>query len=82
MKTLKKVFIKRALGFEYDETKTYISKDEKGKKITRVEKTTKQALPDTGACFIALKNLAGDKWKDKSEHTITTNKELEDAYKE
>lgn len=56
---------KRALGYEYEETKTYIEKDDKGKEKKKIEKTKKHITPDTAAAIFALKNLAPDKWRDK-----------------
>lgn len=53
--------VKRAKGFEYDETKTYI-KVEEGKEVKYQEKTRKYYPPDVAACFILLKN------KDKDEN--------------
>lgn len=53
--------LKRADGFEYEETKTYIKVDEDGKKVQYQEKTKKYYPPDVAANFILLKN------KDKDE---------------
>lgn len=47
--------VKRALGYEYVETKTYM-KSEEGKEVKYVEKTNKYQAPDVAACFIILKN--------------------------
>ena len=54
--------IKRADGFEYEETKTYIKVDEDGKRVSYQEKTKKYYPPDVAANFILLKN------KDKDEN--------------
>ena len=66
---------KKAMGFAYEETKTYISKDDDGKARQKVEKYKKYAQPDTGALAFALKNLAPDKWKDR--HDIEHKGSLE-----
>ncbi len=66
---------KKAIGFEYEEIKTYISKDLDGKATQRMEKFKKYAQPDTGALAFALKNLAPDKWKDR--HDIEHKGSLE-----
>jgi transcriptional regulator with XRE-family HTH domain len=54
---------KRALGFEYEETKTYI-KFEKGKEIKYQERTKKYYPPDVAACSILLKNKDRGNWSD------------------
>jgi len=46
---------KRAIGYEYEEIKTYI-KDEDGKETTYTEKTKKHMPADVGAAAILLKN--------------------------
>ena len=52
---------KRALGYEYEEVKTYI-KDEGGKVVKYTEKTKKHMAPDVGACAILLKNKDRGNW--------------------
>lgn len=59
--------LKRALGYEYEEVKQIIEKDEKGKDRKRVEKTTKVALPDTTAQIFWLKNRKPPEWRDRQE---------------
>lgn len=54
---------KRALGFEYEEVKTYI-KDEGGKVVKYTEKTRKYQPPDVAACSILLKNKDRGNWSD------------------
>lgn len=61
---IENAMVKRALGYEYEETKTYISESD-GKKIKRVEKTIKQVAPDTTAQIFWLKNRKPDTWRDK-----------------
>lgn len=56
---------KRAMGYEYEETKTIIEKDDNGKDKVKLEITKKKLHPDTGALAFALKNLAPDRWKDR-----------------
>jgi len=57
--------LKRALGYEYEETKQIIEKDEMGKDRKRVEKITKQVIPDTTAQIFWLKNRKPHEWRDK-----------------
>ncbi len=53
--------LKRALGYEYTETKT----KSEGGVVTEVTKTIKQVVPDVTAQIFWLKNRKPDKWKDK-----------------
>jgi transposase len=46
---------KRALGFEWEQIKTYIRVEE-GKEVKYQERVTKYCPPDVAACFILLKN--------------------------
>lgn len=77
LKRKKQIFIteivnalaKRAKGFEYEETKTYIKKNADGEETVYQEKTKKYYPPDVAACSILLKNKDVDennkaKWSD------------------
>jgi len=55
--------LKRALGYEYIETKT---KTESGV-ITEVTTTTKQVVPDVTAQIFWLKNRKPETWRDRPE---------------
>ena len=57
--------LKRALGYEYEETKQIIEKDEMGKDRKRVEKTIKQVAPDVTAQIFWLKNRKPAEWRDR-----------------
>ena len=48
---------KKAMGFEYEEVKTYILQGDDGKTRQKVEKHKRYAQPDTGAIAFVLKNL-------------------------
>lgn len=65
--------LKRALGYEYEEVKQIIEKDEKGKNRKRIEKTIKHVVPDTTAQIFWLKNRKPHEWRDRRE--IETNEE-------
>ena len=67
--------LKRALGYEYEEVKQIIEKDEKGKDRKRIEKTVKQVAPDTTAQIFWLKNRKPDEWRDRQniEHSGNIN---------
>ena len=59
--------LKRALGYEYEEVKQIIEKDEKGRDRKRIEKTIKHVIPDTTAQIFWLKNRKPDVWRDRHE---------------
>jgi transposase len=58
---IENALVKRALGFEYEEVKTYI-KDEDGRVVKYTEKTKKYQAPDVGACAFLLKNKDKGNW--------------------
>ena len=78
---------KKAMGYEYEETKTVREKDDNGKDKVRIEVTKKHLAPDTGALAFALKNLDPERWRDRHDieyrgeidHKI--DKELEERLK-
>lgn len=57
---LENALVKRALGYEYEEIKTYIKVDDEGKEVKYTEKTVKHLPPDVGALAILLKNKDPD----------------------
>ncbi len=59
--------LKRALGYEYEEVKQIIEKDDKGKDRKRIEKTVKHVVPDVGAQIFWLKNRKPQVWRDKQQ---------------
>ena len=67
--------LKRALGYEYEEVKQIVEKDEKGKDRKRIEKTVKQVIPDTTAQIFWLKNRKPEVWRDR--HDIEHKGSLE-----
>ena len=69
---LKGILKKKALGYYYKETKTYI-KDEDGKKVRIVEETERYAHPDTGAIHLLLKNL-DEAWRNDDQTTVDLKK--------
>lgn len=60
---IENALVRRALGYEYEEVKTYI-KDEGDKMVKYTEKTKKHLAPDVGACAILLKNKDRGNWSD------------------
>ena len=66
---IKAALLKKALGFEYQEKKQYIKKDEDGEAVTYTEITTRYSPPSETAGAMLLRNYTDD-WKDKD--SITT----------
>ena len=63
--------LKRALGYEYEEVKQIIEKDDSGRDRKRIEKTLKQITPDTTAQIFWLKNRKPQEWRDRKETALT-----------
>jgi transposase-like protein len=67
--------LKRALGYEYEETEMTVSKVMvNGKEVTRpgkIKKTKKIIPPDVGAICFWLKNRQKDKWRDVQTREIS-----------
>ena len=64
---LERALYKRALGYEYTETKTETFPDGND----RVTVTRKQMPPDVGALVFALCNLAPGDWRNKIENQVS-----------
>ena len=63
---------RRAVGFEYEETKIiYIQKQDGAEISRRIEKTKKHALPDVTACIFWLKNRDSQNWRDIKSQDIS-----------
>ena len=69
--------IKRALGYEYEETKTIIEKDNNGKEHKKIEKTTKHMPSDVTACAIWLNNRKPQQFRRNHNVEKLKEKELE-----
>jgi transposase-like protein len=67
--------LKRALGYEYEEVKTYIQKDDKGKETKRVEKTIKHFPADTTAQIFWLKNRKRKEWTTMESEKLSMDRE-------
>ena len=59
--------LKRALGYEYEEVKQIIEKDDNGKDRKRIEKIIKHVAPDVTAQIFWLKNRKPQEWRDKQQ---------------
>lgn len=70
---LEETLYNRAMGIEYEETKSLVEKVGKKEK-KKVEKVKKFIAPDVEALKFALKNLDKEKWRDKHdvEHSGVT----------
>ena len=55
--------LKRARGYEIEETNTFITINSKGEKVQKVTKTKKHIAPDATAAIFWLKNRRPDKWR-------------------
>lgn len=70
---LKKSLKKKAVGFEYTETKRTI-REVAGKKIVTIEEYTRYSPPDTGAIHLLLKNL-DESWRNDDKATMDLKRE-------
>lgn len=68
--------LKRALGYEYEETITEIEEVEEGRQKKHVRRIRKHMPPDVGAIVFWLKNRKPGKWRDKIEAAPDMENEL------
>ena len=68
--------LKRALGYEYEETITEVEELAGGKQKKHIRKVMKHCPPDTTAQIFWLKNRRPDRWRDKVEQVQTVGNEL------
>ena len=73
---LRGALIKKALGFEYTETKRF-TKIENGKQVQTIEETKKQSLPVVAAANLLLKNYDKDNWSNDPRNDDLKREELE-----
>lgn len=75
---LRSALIKKAMGFEYQESKIIERTDpETGEKHQTVETYSKKALPDVAALNLALKNYDPDNWSNDPQGDKIKREELE-----
>lgn len=75
---LRSALIKKAMGFEYQESKIIEREDpETGEKIRTVETYNKRSLPDVAALNLALKNYDPDRWSNDPQGDKIKREELE-----
>lgn len=70
---LKKSLKKKAIGFEYTETKKTI-REIAGKKVITIEEYKRYSPPDTGAIHLLLKNL-DETWRNDDAETMALKRE-------
>ena len=58
--------LKRALGYDYEETVTEVVEMPDGSKRRHIKKTTKQVVPDVTAQIYWLNNRRPDRWRNKA----------------
>lgn len=74
---LRGALIKAAVGFTYEESKTYMKKDEEGNSAKYTEITKKVAVPNVAAINLALKNYDKDNWSNDPQTLELRKLELE-----
>lgn len=75
---LRSTLIKKAMGFEYQESKIIEREDpDTGEKIRTVETYNKKSLPDVAALNLALKNYDPDRWSNDPQGDKIKREELE-----
>lgn len=62
--------LKRALGYDYEETITEVEELAGGHQKKHIRKVTKHMPPDTTAQIFWLKNRRPDRWREKQEATV------------
>lgn len=68
--------LKRALGYDYEETVTEIEQVAEGREKKHVRRIKKHMPPDVGAIVFWLKNRKPSRWKDKVETAPEASNEL------
>lgn len=74
---LRGALVKKALGFDYTETKTVKTRGVGGEVIERIETTVKHSLPDVAALNLCLKNYDPDEWANDPQANAIKREELE-----
>lgn len=75
---LRSALIKKAMGFEYSESKIIEREDpDTGEKIRTVETYNKKALPDVAALNLCLKNYDALNWSNDPQGDAIKREELE-----
>lgn len=67
---IKNALVKRALGFEYTESKTVVRKTDTGEDILTTEIYKKYSPPDVAACNSLLQNMTRDWYRDRAQYEL------------
>lgn len=67
---IRNALVKRALGFEYEETKKSIRKDEAGRDVVYTEIVKRYSPPDVAACNSLLQNMDENWYRDKAAYEL------------
>lgn len=67
---VRNALLKRALGFEYEETKKSIRKDDQGRDVVYTEITKRYSPPDVGACNSILQNIDPTWYRDRAAYEL------------
>ena len=71
---IKLTLFNRAKGYDYEESKTYVKRDEETGKETSYTEITKKHMPgDVSACLAYLRNC-GEDWMDRDKFTVEIKK--------
>ena len=68
--------LKRALGYEYEEVKMVVERDENGNEKKKQEKVIRKVVPDTTAQIFWLKNRKPAEWRDKQNLEVEGNLDI------
>lgn len=74
---LRGALVKKALGFDYTETKTITKTEADGSITTSTEVAHKKAMPDVAALNLCLKNYDPDAWANDPQALAVRKEELE-----
>lgn len=77
VREIEDALVRRALGYDYKETKVYRTKNKDGSVSERQEVTTKHMAPDVGAACFLLKNKEKGEWSNDPRLAELREKELE-----
>ena len=78
VKKLHGALVRKATGFQYEETKKIYERDESGQLVhVRTEVTTKTSPPDVAAINLALKNFDRENWSNDPQALELKRRELE-----
>lgn len=74
---LRGALVKKALGFDYEETKTITKTEADGSITTSTERAYKKAMPDVAALNLCLKNYDSEDWANDPQSLAIRKEELE-----